>query len=41
VIINEGISFWQIKSYMAIMVKGESKMTVVFEVKQRKRRKRY
>ncbi|KAI8888531.1 hypothetical protein K501DRAFT_240525 [Backusella circina FSU 941] len=31
VIINEGISFWQIKSYMAIMVKGEDKMTVVFE----------
>ncbi|KAI7905588.1 GPI-GlcNAc transferase complex, PIG-H component-domain-containing protein [Cokeromyces recurvatus] len=31
VIINEGISFWQIKSYMAILVKGENKMIVVFE----------
>jgi hypothetical protein len=33
VIINEGISFWQIKSYMAILVKDEDKMVVVFEVK--------
>lgn len=32
VIINEGISFWQIKSYMAILVKDEDKMVVVFEV---------
>ncbi|KAK4511311.1 uncharacterized protein ATC70_012526 [Mucor velutinosus] len=31
VIINEGISFWQIKSYMAILVKDEDKMVVVFE----------
>ncbi|KAI8078532.1 GPI-GlcNAc transferase complex, PIG-H component-domain-containing protein [Thamnidium elegans] len=31
IIINEGISFWQIKSYMAILVKDEDKMVVVFE----------
>ncbi|KAG2209496.1 hypothetical protein INT47_008340 [Mucor saturninus] len=31
VIINEAISFWQIKSYMAILVKDEEKMVVVFE----------
>ncbi|KAI8976203.1 GPI-GlcNAc transferase complex, PIG-H component-domain-containing protein [Pilobolus umbonatus] len=31
IIINEGISFWQIKSYMAILVKDEAKMIVVFE----------
>ncbi|KAI8642653.1 GPI-GlcNAc transferase complex, PIG-H component-domain-containing protein [Parasitella parasitica] len=31
VIINEGINFWQIKSYMAILVKNEDKMVVVFE----------
>lgn len=32
IIINEGISFWQIKSYMAILVKDEDKMVVIFEV---------
>lgn len=32
IIINEGISFWQIKSYMAILVKDEDKMVVAFEV---------
>lgn len=32
IIINEAISFWQIKSYMAILVKDEDKMVVVFEV---------
>ncbi|KAI8970008.1 GPI-GlcNAc transferase complex, PIG-H component-domain-containing protein [Mycotypha africana] len=31
IIINEGISFWQIKSYMAILVNDEDKMIVVFE----------
>lgn len=32
IIINEAISFWQIKSYMAILVKDEDKMVVAFEV---------
>ncbi|CAO3621037.1 unnamed protein product [Mucor hiemalis] len=31
IIINEAISFWQIKSYMAILVKDEDKMVVAFE----------
>jgi hypothetical protein len=40
IIINEGISFWQIKSYMAILVKDEDKMVVIFEVKKKKKKKK-
>lgn len=36
IIINEAISFWQIKSYIAILVKDEEKMVVVFEVKKKR-----
>lgn len=32
IIINEGITMWQIKSYMAILVKDQDRMVVVFEV---------
>ena len=32
IIINEGITMWQIKSYMAILVKNQDHMVVVFEV---------
>lgn len=32
IIINEGITMWQIKSYMAIIVKNQEHMIVVFEV---------
>lgn len=31
IVILEGISFWQIKSYIAIITKNEDKMVVVFE----------
>ncbi|KAI8374615.1 GPI-GlcNAc transferase complex, PIG-H component-domain-containing protein [Radiomyces spectabilis] len=31
VVLNEGITMWQIKSYMALLVKDQEKMTVVFE----------
>ncbi|KAG2218846.1 hypothetical protein INT45_011270 [Circinella minor] len=31
IIINEGITMWQIKSYMAILVKNQDHMVVVFE----------
>ncbi|KAI9276797.1 GPI-GlcNAc transferase complex, PIG-H component-domain-containing protein [Phascolomyces articulosus] len=31
IIINEGITMWQIKSYMAILVKNQDRMVVVFE----------
>ncbi|KAI9312676.1 GPI-GlcNAc transferase complex, PIG-H component-domain-containing protein [Dichotomocladium elegans] len=31
IIINEGITLWQIKSYMAILLSQEDKMVVVFE----------
>ncbi|KAI8148697.1 GPI-GlcNAc transferase complex, PIG-H component-domain-containing protein [Fennellomyces sp. T-0311] len=31
IIINEGITMWQIKSYMAILVKQQDRMVVVFE----------
>lgn len=33
IVILEGISFWQIKSYIAIITKNEDKMVVVFEVR--------
>ncbi|KAI9479493.1 GPI-GlcNAc transferase complex, PIG-H component-domain-containing protein [Zychaea mexicana] len=32
IIINEGITMWQIKSYMAILIKNQERMVVVFEV---------
>ncbi|CDS04036.1 hypothetical protein LRAMOSA06991 [Lichtheimia ramosa] len=31
IVINEGITMWQIKSYMAIIVKNQEHMIVVFE----------
>ncbi|KAI8337234.1 GPI-GlcNAc transferase complex, PIG-H component-domain-containing protein [Chlamydoabsidia padenii] len=31
VVINEGITLWQVKPYMAILVKEQDKMTIVFE----------
>ncbi|CAO3687328.1 unnamed protein product [Rhizopus microsporus] len=31
IIIHEGISFWQIKSYIAIIIKDEDKMVIVYE----------
>lgn len=33
IIIHEGISFWQIKSYIAIIIKDEDKMVIVYEVR--------
>ncbi|KAI8060430.1 GPI-GlcNAc transferase complex, PIG-H component-domain-containing protein [Gongronella butleri] len=30
IIINEGITLWQVKPYLAILVKDEPKMTIVF-----------
>ncbi|OBZ82162.1 Phosphatidylinositol N-acetylglucosaminyltransferase subunit H [Choanephora cucurbitarum] len=35
IVINEGISFWQIKSYLAILIKDQEDMVVVFEVRIR------
>lgn len=32
VVINEGITLWQVKPYMAILVKDQEKMTIAFEV---------
>lgn len=32
IVINEGITMWQIKSYMAIIVKNQEHTIVVFEV---------
>ncbi|SAM09185.1 hypothetical protein [Absidia glauca] len=31
VVINEGITLWQVKPYIAILVKDQDKMTIVFE----------
>ncbi|ORZ01202.1 GPI-GlcNAc transferase complex, PIG-H component-domain-containing protein [Syncephalastrum racemosum] len=31
IVINEGITMWQIKSYLAILIKNQDKMVVVFE----------
>jgi hypothetical protein len=34
-IINEGITLFQVKFYLAVLVEGEDKMSVVFEVRLR------
>ncbi|CAO3619050.1 unnamed protein product [Cunninghamella echinulata] len=31
VVINEGITLWQVKPYIAILIKDQSKMLIVFE----------
>lgn len=33
IVINEGITMWQIKSYLAILIKNQDKMVVVFKVR--------